>query len=265
MSVPANAIQGSIAFRQAVEDAGNAVDQMMMQYGWQTPGAGGQYSNIAAGDAYDPDKVLTFDDQGKAVMNMPTVGGQYGTTGLFAQSAQETAAEEAQARLGMRASGITGGLARQREVLSESLGRQRMGALSGQLFAGLGQEYGTVRGSYSDLLAAQVEDATAAGTGQAENATLTDPNAAVPPLPMVEEPVAPVAPEPASTIIPAAKNTVGGILPSGSRGNYNRRGNPTGSNLPKNPKAGQVYKGEGGVTFVYRSNGPAGKGWYRKS
>lgn len=266
MSVPGNAIQAGLAYRQAVEDAGNAVDQMMMQYGWQTPGAGGQYSSIAAGDAYDPDRVLTFDDKGKAIMTMPTVGGQYGTTGLFAESAQETAAEEAEARLAARTTGLTGGLARQREVLSETLGRQRMGGLSEQLFAGIGQQYGGVGTSYRNLLAAQVEDATMAGTGQAENVTLTDPNAVVPPPPMTE-PVAPApaAPEPPSTIIPQAKNTVGGILPSGSRGNYNRRGNPTGSNLPKNPKPGQVFKGEGGVTFVYRSAGPAGKGWYRKS
>ena len=262
MSVPANAIQGSIAFRQAVEDAGNAVDQMMMQYGWQTPGAGGQYSSIAAGDAYDPDKVLSFDDQGKAVMTMPTVGGQYGTTGLFAQSAQETAAEEAQARLGMRASGITGGLARQREVLSESLGRERMGALSGQLFAGLGQQYGGVRTSYGNLLAAQVEDATTAGTGMAENVTLTDPNVAVPPPDPAAGPPVDTGPR---YSIGNQTYGVGDIVPDTANGRraFRKKGDP-GGKPPGNPQNGEIYMGPGGVWWVRRNQGPKGPGWYKK-
>jgi len=54
------------------------------------------------------------------------------------------------------------------------------------------------------------------------------------------------------------------LMPPTNRGNYTEKGTPTGSNLPKNPKAGVVFKGAGGVTFVYRTDGPSGKGWYKK-
>lgn len=251
MSVPANALQAGLAYRQAVEDAGNAVDQMMVQYGWQMPGTGGEYSTIAAGDAYDPDKVLQFDDQGKAIMTMPTTGGQYGTTGLFAQSAQETAAEEAEARLGARVSGITGGLARQRERLSETLGGQRMGALSGQLFAGIGQQYGTVRSAYGDVLSARTTDATTAGTGMAESATLTDPNVAVPPAPVAPEPAPPQA-APPSWQDPSQYNPKEFTKAA-------PRNNQLGK--PDNPNQVSVKRGQGGMLWLWR---PSQQGWFRK-
>jgi hypothetical protein len=251
MSVPSSALQAGLAYRQAVEDAGNAVDQMMMQYGWQMPGAGGQYSTTAAGDAYDPDKVLQFDDQGKAIMTMPTAGGQYGTTGLFAQSAQETAAEEAEARLGARVSGITGGLARQRERLSETLGAGRMGALSGQLFAGLGQQYGTVRGAYGDVLSARATDATTAGTGMAENVTLTDTSAVVP-----EPPMAPAPPPPPPA--PPSWEDPSQYKPK----EFSVKGRP-GDNPgpPKNPNEVKVHRGPGGIIWLWR---PSQKAWFKK-
>lgn len=60
------------------------------------------------------------------------------------------------------------------------------------------------------------------------------------------------------------KGTVGGIEPSGNRGNYTEIGTPSGSNVPQDPEAGQVYTGPGGTKWVYRKNGPKGAGWYRK-
>jgi len=250
MSVPANALQAGLAYRQAVEDAGNAVDQMMVQYGWQMPGAGGQYSTTAAGDAFDPDKVLQFDDEGKAIMTQPTALGQYGTTGLFAQSTQETASEEAEARLGSRMSGITGGLARQRERLSETLGGQRMGALSSQLFGGIGQQYGTVRSAYGDLLSARVTDATVGGTAQSEDATLTDPNLVVPTPPVEPQ----VAPPPAA---PSWQD------PSQYKPKEFTKAAPRNNQLgkPGNPNQVSVKRGQGGVLWLWR---PSQQGWFKK-
>jgi hypothetical protein len=261
VSLPQAAVGASVAFRQAVEDAGNAVDSMMMQYGWQMPGANGQYSTTAAGDAFDPNNVLSFDDQGKAVQTAPTGMGQYGTTGLFAESAQQTAAEEAEARLAARTSGITGGLARQRERLSETLGAQRMGGLSAQLFGGLGQQYADVGRSYLDVLTGRAQDEAGVAMGLAEEQPLMGE---APTPPVVAEPTAPTATSPYTTSRGGfAQASTGGRYQMGpqERQKYTKRATnqqlAAGGVPAAGGKPGQIFTGKGGTNYVRRSDG-----WY---
>lgn len=53
------------------------------------------------------------------------------------------------------------------------------------------------------------------------------------------------------------------LVPPESRGNFTVSGRPGGS-PPQNPAPGTAYMGNGGVVWVYRSQGPNGAGWYRR-
>jgi len=268
MSVVSGATQGAYAFNQALKDSQAFVQQQMQRFGWMMPGAGGQYSTSAAGQAYDPNAVMSKDDQGMRVSSLPMGVGQYGTTGLFAQTQQGTAAEEAQARLAARMSGLGrgSGLSRQREIQSETAGAERIGDVSAEMFAGLMGSYGGVEQSYEQYLASLI----GAGTGAAEESGSQTGVVGEPPAP--EPDFAPVAPGPAAA--PTGPQfsfggqtfAQGDRIPSGPNGigKFTRKGSKP-SGAPDKPPAGTLHRGQGGVWFVYRPSGPNGVGWYRQS
>lgn len=272
MSVPANAMAASMAFNQAVQDAGDFIDQKFSEYGWQFPTGAGGYSSMAAGDAFDPNLVLTFDDQGKVTQNLPSVAaGQYGTTGLFAQAAQQAAGGEAETMAATRMAGLRGGLARQRQEAAEFAGQQQMGQLSGTLFSAIQGQYGGVGQAYRDYLVAKTTDATSGAQTSSESAPTTStpppevPPVITPPPPPIPEPVS--APAPAQA--PAPEKPFASDIPPNSVGStpvppqlwnlFNVQGNPTGSNKPVNPPNGTIFKGAGGVPFIYKN----GK-WFKR-
>jgi hypothetical protein len=265
-AVADNAMRAGLAYRGAVEDYGNFIDSAMREYGWTSRDASGNYSVKGAQDAFDPDQLIQYDAAGRPTFDQAallerTSGGQYGTTGLFASTAQAGAAAEAQARAGVRGRGITGGgLAAQQERLAETMTQSEMGGVSGALFSDIMSRYKGLGKAYEDVRAGEVTDAAIIAGQQVEDTSLYGD---VEPPPAVSD--APVAPPAASSgPMPTQPNSAGGILGSGSRGNYKVKGNPQGSNKPANPEPGRMFQGAGGITWVYRSNGPTGKGWYKK-
>lgn len=165
--VTGNAVNAAMAFRSATEDAGNFIDNLMSQYGWTMPGPNGEYSTIAAGDAFDPNNVMQFSETGKAVYDPTkarTMGGQISTKGVFADILRGGATEEAQAVQDVRNRGIMqGGLARQARQLAEDLATQKTGQASGELFNAIFGQYGNVGRAYGNLNQQQVLDYITSG------------------------------------------------------------------------------------------------------
>lgn len=169
-----NAINAALAYRSAVEDYGNFIDNTMRQFGWQTKGADGQYSVLNAQNAFDPDRIVQFDSSGspyvdaKAVMEA-TSAGQYGTTGAFAQAAQQGATKEAEAALQGRFSGFgkgSGLVSQQRRLAEESTAGQ-MSNLSSQLMSGLFSKYSGLGKQYQNVAAGGAQDAAMSASRRA--------------------------------------------------------------------------------------------------
>lgn len=187
MSVPANAIQGGLAFNAALGDARDFVNEAFARYGWQMPTATGSYTSAAAGEAFDPNLVLSFDpNTGAMTSKMPTQAtGQYGTTGLFAETAQAGASGEADVTSELRSRGImTGGLAGQRRQLAETMASRQMGEVSSELFGGIGGAYGNVGQSYLDYLIGKTTGEQTGASAGAETMPVTSTTVTPPAAPV---------------------------------------------------------------------------------
>lgn len=165
-----NATSAGIAWANATKDAGNYIDSLMNQYGWTMPDASGNYTTYAAGDAFDPNNVMSFDSKGNAVYDPSkamTGGGRIGAKGVFSDILRGGGAEEAQVAEQARSRGIMqGGLAQQARQLAEDLAKKKTGQASGELFNAIFGQYGNVAGAYDTLTQQQVLDAiTGAQTG----------------------------------------------------------------------------------------------------
>lgn len=161
-TIESNATNAAMAFRYATEDAGNYIDQVMSDYGWTMPGADGTYSTIAAGDAFDPNNVMQFGQDGKAIFDptkIKTSGGQIGGKGIFSDILRGGGAEEAQVIEQARGRGIMqGGLAQQARQLAEDLATQKTSQASSEMFKAIFGTYGNVGRSYGNLTQQQVMD-----------------------------------------------------------------------------------------------------------
>ena len=169
-----NAINAALAYRSAVEDYGNFIDNTMRQFGWQTKGTDGQYSVLNAQNAFDPDRIVQFDSTGSPYTDTAAVmqaasGGQYGTTGAFAQAAQKGASEEAATLLGGRMHGFGkgSGLMSQQRQLAEATTNAQMSGLSSQLMSGLFSKYAGLGKQYQNVTAGQAQDAASSASRRA--------------------------------------------------------------------------------------------------
>lgn len=174
MSVTESAYNAAIAYRQAVEDAGNFIDQQMRQYGWTAPGADGQYSVLNAQNAFDPDRVIQFDQSGAPMVDTASIaaatrGGQYGTSGLFAQTAQQLVGQAAEARLeeSQRGFGRGSGLTQQRKMAAETFAQERMGALSNQFLQNVLGRYQGLTKQFQNVSAGAAQGAAASAARRA--------------------------------------------------------------------------------------------------
>lgn len=164
-----NASAAAMAFRGATEDAGNFIDSLMQQYGWTMAGPDGSYSTIAAGDAFDPNNIMSFGSDGGATVDtariaQQTAGGQMGGKGVFSDILRTGGAEEAQAMADIRSRGLgRGGLAAQQQQLAEYTTGQRSSQASADLLKALMGQYSGVGRSYRNLLGAQVQDSIGYG------------------------------------------------------------------------------------------------------
>jgi hypothetical protein len=161
-----NAAGAAMAWRSATEDAGNFIDSMMQDYGWTMAGPDGTYSTINAGDAFDPNNIMSFGEGGRANVDASKVaaltsGGKYGGQGVFADIMRSGGSEEASAvsQAMSRGLGTGSGLAKQQRALAEDITSKNAGLASADLFKKLFAQYGGVGKSYSNLYQAQIGDA----------------------------------------------------------------------------------------------------------
>jgi hypothetical protein len=166
MTVADNAIQATMAYRGAIEDYGNFVDQQMRSFGWQMPGQDGQYSVLNAQNAFDPDSVVQFDESGNPTFDQASIlrqtsGGQYGSTGRFAEATQQGGTQEADINRTImnRGLGRGSGLGQQAQALSEGATSGNLAGLSSELFGGLQGKYSDLAKKYQNVGGARVSDA----------------------------------------------------------------------------------------------------------
>lgn len=248
----------AVAYQDALNQARNAQNALLRQYGFTMMGPTGDYSVENAQRAFDPnvlfDKATGGIDQAK--LAELAKGLTVGTGGLFGEIARGGATAEAEAVLGARATGLRGGLAQQRRQLAEAQAGQQLTQAKEQALAGLGEAMAPIGGAYQELQMAQARDKMAQEAALAGAATIPQPVAE-------EDTAAETGTSNVPSVFATTPNTRGGILSAGSRGNYKVKATPNGS-VPKNAKPGQTFMGKGGVQFVYRPQGPKGSGWYKK-
>jgi hypothetical protein len=236
--------QGASQFASALANSQSAVRSLLAGAGIRMPNGG----TAGVGDAWDPagftpGAALTADQ-----ITSMTAGTSYGAEGGYSEAYQAGANVAADQAMQSRSRGLgKGGLASQRQELALMQTQSNAADVTKNLIAG-------VSGAYGDVNSAYVNEQERIAAEDAKTADLIAAGSVV--NPEVAAPVAaPVAIQPGS---------VGPIVATSNRGNYVKKGTPRGPDVPKNPKPGRSYKGTGGVTFVYRSEGPKGPGWYHK-
>lgn len=257
-----NTGMAAIAYRDALTAAKNTQNALLRQYGFTMPGAGGQYTVESAQSAFDPNTLFDQSTGGINQARLQELAGrvQVGGTGLLSDIMRGGGAAEAEQVMASRGRGIAGGgLAAQRRALVEAQTSGQLGEAKQEFITGIGQALAPVSGAYSELEQARVRDRLLAEQAAAARETLPSVGTDIYQT-MVEPSVE--APQ-ASAVMPNKPNKAGGVLPPASRGNYKQKVQPKGA-VPKNPKPGQTFQGKSGVTSVYRPQGPAGAGWYKK-
>jgi hypothetical protein len=264
IDLTSSAASAAVAYQDALNQARNTQNALLRQYGFTAPGVGGEYSVEGAQAAFDPNTLFDKATGGinQARLQELTSSLRTGSTGLLSDITRGGATAEAEAIMGARAAGIgRGGLAAQRRALAEAQTAGQLGEARGQFLAGLGEAMSPIGGAFQQL---QIAEAQAKAQEEAAKAAAST-------IPQTAEEAAMAAEAGdmmqtaggATSVMPNKPNTKGGILGSGSRGNYKVKTQPKG-NVPKNPKPGQTFQGKGGVTAVFRPQGPSGAGWYKK-
>ena len=222
---------GGAQFQNALANSQNAINALLRQAGVTGDTSGYSAAGAVGGGG------------------APTLGTlSYGPEGAFSEAYQAGGNIAAEQAMQSRSRGLgKGGLASQRQELALMQTQSNAADVTKNLIAG-------VSGAYGDVNSAYVNEQERIAAEDAKTADLIAAGSVV--NPEVAAPVAaPVAIQPGS---------VGPIVATSNRGNYVKKGTPRGPDVPKNPKPGRSYKGTGGVTFVYRSEGPKGPGWYHK-
>ena len=257
IDLTSSAASAAVAYQDALNQARNTQNALLRQYGFTAPGVGGEYSVEGAQAAFDPNTLFDKATGGINQARLQELAGSLraGSTGLLADISRGGATAEAEAIMGARAAGIgRGGLAAQRRALAEAQTAGQLGEARGQFLGGLGEAMSPIGGAFQQL---QIAEAQAKAQEEAAKAAAST-------IPQTAEEEAMAAETGDTTgVMPNKPNTKGGILGSGSRGNYKVKTQPKG-NVPKNPKPGQTFQGKGGVTAVFRPQGPSGAGWYKK-
>jgi hypothetical protein len=264
IDLTSSAASAAVAYQDALNQARNTQNMLLRQYGFTAPTVGGEYSVEAAQQAFDPNVLFDKATGGIDQAKLQSLAGSLraGSTGLLADIARSGASSEAEAVLGARAAGLGGGgLAAQRRALVEAQTSGQLGQARSEFLSGLAGALQPIGGAYQQLQIAQAQAKAQEEAAKAAAATI--------PQTPEEQAMAAEAGDMTQevsgvpSVMPTKPNTRGGILPSGSRGNYKVKTQPKG-NVPKSPKPGQTFQGKGGVTSVFRPQGPAGAGWYKK-
>ncbi len=233
--------QASIAYQDALNQARNAQNALLRQYGFTAPSATGGYSVEGAQAAFDPNTLFDKATGGVDKAKLASLAGSLGVggTGLISDIGRAGTSAEADVVAEARSRGlggeIGGGLISQRRQLAEAQTSGKIGAAKNEFMAGIAGALSPIGGAYQNLQNAGIYDQAAINEANAYKASLSSP------VDLTQPAATPVAPEP---------------------GKYATKGTP-GGKPPGAPKGGTIFKGPGGVSWQYRINGPNGKGWYK--
>ena len=222
---------GGAQFQTALANSQNAINALLRQAGVTGNTSGYSAAGAVGGGA------------------APTLGNiSYGAEGGYSEAYQAGGNIAADQAMQSRSRGLGGGgLAAQRQELALMQTQKGASDITSALTQGIGEQYGIAQQANADELVRQADAAKAAADAAAATGSITNPEVAAPP-------------DVAANIAPG---TSGGILPVNERAVYKKKGTPGGTGVPRNPALGQIHKGDGGVTWVYR-NQPNGPGWYKK-
>ncbi len=227
---------GGAQFQAAIERSQNTINSLL-----RAAGVTGDLSGYSAAGAV-----------GGAAP--PTLGSiTYGPEGGYSEAYQAGGNIAAEQAAMSRSRGLAGGgLAAQRQELALMQTQQGAADITRALIGGIGEQYQAAQQADVDERIRLAGETTSAADTAAAGGPVTNPE---------PEASAPVTAAAASAATPP--NTAGPDIPSSERAAYTKKGTP-GGNAPKNPKPGNTFKGDGGVFWVYRSQGPGGPGWYKK-
>jgi len=222
---------GGAQFQTALANSQNAINALLRQAGVTGDTSGYSAAGAVGGGG------------------APTLGNiSYGAEGGYSEAYQAGGNIASDAAMQSRSRGLGGGgLAAQRQELALMQTQKGAADITSALTQGIGEQYGIAQQANADELVRQADVATALANSAAGTGSITNPEVAAP----------------ADVGANIAPGTSGGILPVGERGAYKKKGTPGGTGVPRNPPLGQIHKGDGGVTWVYR-NQPNGPGWYKK-
>ena len=170
-----NAGKASVAYQDALNQARNAQNALLRQYGFTAPNVGGGYSVESAQRAFDPNTLFDKATGGIDTAKLQSLAGslEAGPTGMLADISRGGASAEAEAVLGARAAGIAGGgLAAQRRRLAEAQTGAQLGQARSSFLAGLGEAMSPIGGAFQQLQIAQAEDKAAEEAAKAASATI---------------------------------------------------------------------------------------------
>lgn len=170
-----NAGMAAIAYRDALTAAQNTQNALLRQYGFTMPGAGGQYTVEGAQAAFDPNTLFDQATGGINQARLSELAGriQVGGTGLLSDIMRGGASAEAEAALGARSAGISGGgLAAQRRALAEAQTSGQLGQARQEFVSGIAQGLQPIGAAYSGLQQARIADRMAAEAAAAARATI---------------------------------------------------------------------------------------------
>ena len=156
--------QASIAYQDALNQARNAQNALLRQYGFTAPSATGGYSVEGAQAAFDPntlfDKATGGVDKAKLASLASSLG--VGGTGLISDIGRAGTSAEADVVAEARSRGlggeIGGGLISQRRQLAEAQTSGQLGQAKNEFISALGQSLSPIGTSYQQLQTAQSMD-----------------------------------------------------------------------------------------------------------
>jgi hypothetical protein len=205
MDLVTNTGAAAVAYQNALNQARNATNSLIRQFGFTRQDPSGNYTVEAFQNAFDPNKLMnketgTLDE---AALSNLVSGIAAGGTGALSDIARSGASTEAEMVTEARARGLgTGGLAAQRRSLAEAQTAGQMGSAKSQFVANIAQNLAPIGSAWQDLQTGMAQDELARQAALAQQgsagspvadvvvpaATSDTPTAAVPSAPQAKAP-----------------------------------------------------------------------------
>ena len=155
--------QAAIAYQDALNQAKNAQNALLRQYGFTAPDASGAYSVEGAQSAFDPNTLFDKATGGidKTKLENLAKSLQVGGTGRLADISRAGASSEAEAVMEVRqrlGEGIGGGLMAQRRGLAEAMTAGQVDQAKSEFLAGIGEALAPIGGAYQNLKIGEAYD-----------------------------------------------------------------------------------------------------------